>query len=135
MTHVAHVAAIVSCHGDGRHLNLCGREDAGGSHGGVVEQGRPVALPTAFPSVTVDSCLELAWGAEPPLLTFVGIEVLHVSAQQPGPMSLLFTHHFVLLGIILTVNNSFTNTYLNVVNIIPIRNSRRHSVEKLVNLT
>lgn len=63
------------------HGHLGGGQHGGGPIGGVGEEGAAKALPAALPSVTVDSCLELVGVAEAPLVTFIWVQVLHVSVK------------------------------------------------------
>lgn len=63
------------------HGHLGRGQHGGGPIGGVGEEGAAKALPAALPSVTVDSCLELVGVAEAPLVTFIWVQVLHVSVK------------------------------------------------------
>lgn len=63
--------------------HLGGREEgvvwlARGGGGGEAVQAVTVAGSSAFPPVTVYSSLELAWRAQPLLLTLVRVQVLHI---------------------------------------------------------
>lgn len=95
--HLGEVAVVVSQRRQVGHLHLGRGQEGGGARGGVVEDGGAVALPTAFPPVAVDSCLKLAGGAQPPLFTFVWVEVLHVPAAEEKRNS-VFTCHRVTLS-------------------------------------
>lgn len=49
--------------------------------GGVREEGAAEALSSALPPIAVYGCLELVGVAQSPLITFVRVQVLHVSAR------------------------------------------------------
>lgn len=83
--HMWDMATVVSGHGHVGHVHLWWGQHGGGAHGGVVEDGRAVALPAAFPPVAVDSCLKLSGGAQSPLFTFIRVEVLHIPAGRKTP--------------------------------------------------
>lgn len=50
--------------------------------GGVREEGAAKALSSAFPPITVDGCLELIRIAQASLITFIRVQVLHVSERR-----------------------------------------------------
>jgi len=81
--HLGDVSAVG--HGQVGQVHLRrGHHGGGRAHGGVVKDGRAVALPAAFPPVAVDGGLELAGGAQAPLFTFVRVQVLHIPAGGDG---------------------------------------------------
>lgn len=88
--------------------HLGGREEgvvwvARGGGGGEAVQA--VAVSSAFPSVTVYSSLELAWRAQPFLLTLVWVEVLHI----PG-----WTYDEAVVGFLMHLEVHFYHEQKNV---------------------
>lgn len=78
--HCCSIAAHYHAHA--RHRELGGREHGGGAVGGVGEEGAAEALPPALPPVAVNGCLEFIGIAQPPLITFIRVKVLHVSVVE-----------------------------------------------------
>ena len=72
-----HVALPVAGH-------LGGGQHGGRPIGGVGEERAAEALPAALSPVAVDGRLELVGVAQRPLVTLVGVEVLHVSGGGGG---------------------------------------------------
>lgn len=72
----------------GAHWQHCWRGDfgrrqhGGGPVGRVGEEGTAEALPPALAPVAVDGCLELVGVAQTPLVTFIRVQVLHVSVER-----------------------------------------------------
>lgn len=58
------------------------RQHGGGPVGRVGEEGTAEALPPALTPVAVDGGLELVGVAQTPLVTFIRVQVLHVSVER-----------------------------------------------------
>lgn len=69
-------------HADVGHLEFGGRQQCGGAHRGVVEEGGAITLSPPFTTIAVDSCLKLPGRAQSPLFTFIRIEVLHIPVEN-----------------------------------------------------
>lgn len=65
------------------HIGDLGRGEHGGRPvGGVCEERAAEALSSTLPPITVDGCLELVGVAQTPLITFIRVQVLHISDRD-----------------------------------------------------
>lgn len=79
---VGHLASVGGPYADVGDGEFGWGQQGGGAHRRVVEKGWSVTLSAALAPVAVDGCLQLSRRAQPPLFTFIWIEVLHIPEQN-----------------------------------------------------